>query len=420
MSEESRSARPRQVTVAGWSVIVGSVIVVLTTIDSLGRLRSLENREAIADLLAEPPLSGTGLSVPEIVDVMHAAAVVAAVCAAAAAVLGWFVLQRHAGARIGLTVIALPLLISGFVNASLLASFVAVLSLMLWMQPARAWLDGIDVPQPPRRPEPPTPTRRTEEQPHGWGDRAAPHLTPGERGDGGTDGGARAFDGFGRTGTATAPTGPPAPSGDTDERERSAAEREPVLLPGPDAAPGTAPWPAPAGTGTRPGPVAPTPGGPVGPRPPAVVVAGLITFVFAGLGLIGSIRSAWVLATDPGPLMREALAANPDVLEQGVTEEMLQASAVGISVVAALVCLTALTLCVFAVRGRRRPAAIGWVVCCAVTAFFCALAGLVQPVAGIPALAALACLLLLRRPEVRAWFAPSAPAGPPPGAPWPR
>ena len=54
--------RPRQVTLAGWLIVVGSVLVVLSAFERMSGLHSLETQEAIADFLSQPPGDELGLS----------------------------------------------------------------------------------------------------------------------------------------------------------------------------------------------------------------------------------------------------------------------------------------------------------------------------------------------------------------------
>ena len=134
--------RPRQVTMAGWMIMLGSGFVVLTVWETVSRLRSLETRQAIEKFLAEPPGSGMGMSVESIITVLHTSAMVAAGCATAAAILGWHVLHRNRQARLALAVVAVPLFLSGLVTGGFLSSLVAAAAAMLWLSPAREWFDG--------------------------------------------------------------------------------------------------------------------------------------------------------------------------------------------------------------------------------------------------------------------------------------
>jgi uncharacterized membrane protein SpoIIM required for sporulation len=134
--------RPRQVTMAGWMIMLGSGFVILTVWETVSRLRSLETRQAIEKFLAEPPGSGMGVSVEAIITFLHTSAMVAAGCATAAAILGWHVLHRNRQARVALAVVAVPLFLSGLVTGGFLSSLVAAAAAMLWLSPAREWFDG--------------------------------------------------------------------------------------------------------------------------------------------------------------------------------------------------------------------------------------------------------------------------------------
>ena len=162
---EPKSVRPPQVTLAGWLVVVGSVIVVLMAFDQAALLRSLDTREAVEEYLSRPPGDQLGLGVQGMLTLLRVVWTVAAVSAAAAAVLGWFALRRSKGARIGLSWLAVPLFITSFFyvgspGASALPAMVTAAIVMLWFQPARDWYDGITraAPEPPR-PLPAPPTR---------------------------------------------------------------------------------------------------------------------------------------------------------------------------------------------------------------------------------------------------------------------
>ena len=98
--------RPRQVTLAAWLIMGGSVLVVLTVFERMAGLHSLETRQSVEKFLAEPPADGPrarGLR-----GARHPARLrmVAAGCATAAAILGYQVLQRSRSARVALTVLA--------------------------------------------------------------------------------------------------------------------------------------------------------------------------------------------------------------------------------------------------------------------------------------------------------------------------
>ena len=73
---------------------------------------------------------------------MRAGLTVAAVCAAAAAVLGFFVLQRSRGARLALSIVAVPILLTAPLTGGFVGALVAASTAVLWSGPARDWFAG--------------------------------------------------------------------------------------------------------------------------------------------------------------------------------------------------------------------------------------------------------------------------------------
>jgi hypothetical protein len=80
------------------------------------------------------------------------------------AILGYHVLKRSRAARLGITMLAVPLFLTGFVTGGFLSSLVAASAVLLWLQPARDWFDGVTrppvaagVPTPPRAVSPAAP-----------------------------------------------------------------------------------------------------------------------------------------------------------------------------------------------------------------------------------------------------------------------
>jgi hypothetical protein len=157
---EQKLARPPQVTLAGWLVVAGSVLVVLTALDQGAGLHSLDTREAVEDFLAGPPGDRLGLSLQGALLVLRVLLTVAAVTATASAILGWYALQRSKAARLALSVLAVPLFLTGmsFQGGGVFPAVVAAAVVMLWFQPGRDWFDGIaraPAPEPPATPAPP-------------------------------------------------------------------------------------------------------------------------------------------------------------------------------------------------------------------------------------------------------------------------
>ncbi|CAI9412346.1 hypothetical protein [Nocardioides sp. T2.26MG-1] len=143
-------ARPRQVTLAAWLIMVGSVIVVAMVFDRVGALHTLETRKSVEKFLAEPPGSDLGVGVDGVLTLLRVVSMVAAGCATAAAILGYQVLRRSRSARLALTVVAVPLFLTGMVTGGFVSSVVAAAALMLWLQPSRDWFQDAGTTAAPR------------------------------------------------------------------------------------------------------------------------------------------------------------------------------------------------------------------------------------------------------------------------------
>jgi hypothetical protein len=156
MSDTDRSARPRQLTMAGGFVIGGSIFLVLSVFDTFTNLHSVQMHDQIQKALSSPTGSGLGLSVGQALSLMRVGLMISAACAAAAAVLGVYVFQRNRAARVALTVLAVPILLTSPLTGGLVGALVAAATLMLWSGPARDWFAG----RPIRQPEPPAPQSR--------------------------------------------------------------------------------------------------------------------------------------------------------------------------------------------------------------------------------------------------------------------
>ncbi len=167
--------RPRQVTLAATLIMGGSVLLVLTAFQRMNGLHSLETQQAVQDFVGGPPGSDLGMSAAGVLEALRVVCLVAAGCATAAAILGFEVLRRNRAARVALTLLALPLFLSGLVTGGFLSSVVAAASVMLWLQPSRDWFSGVPAsPGPDARAEPragstpgePGPTRTPGPPPH--------------------------------------------------------------------------------------------------------------------------------------------------------------------------------------------------------------------------------------------------------------
>ncbi|MEP9382269.1 hypothetical protein [Nocardioides sp. KR10-350] len=356
---ERKLPRPSQVTLAGWLIVGGSLAALVTVYEQLSRLHSLDTRESIQKTLSEPPFDAVGISVPTVLDVMHVLALVTGACAAAAIVLGWHALQRHKASRIALTVLAVPLLLSGMASGGFFSTIVAVAVVLLWVPRSRDWFDG-------REPEPPAP---------GSGEQA-------------TD----------PSGQSVAQPPPPPSSGG------QATDRPHQTVPQPPPSPG---WPQQVPQLTQPiHPAAPT------RRPPAVTWAAVLTWILSGLGGLLLVATAATVLIDPAGAFESVREQDPDlVARSGVTQDLLVASVV---TMAALGVLFSIACAVAALLAWRRVR-WSWVtlVCLEAAAVAVLLFATVIAAPFVVALAgAVVALALLLRPEARLWFSSARPRAP--------
>lgn len=335
MTAPTRPPRPRQVTLAAWLIMLGSAFVVLTVFERVTGLHSLESQESVRKFLAEPPGSDLGLGMQSVLDILHAVALVAGACAAAAAVLGFYVLQGSRSARVALAVLALPLFLGGLVAGGFMSSVVVAASVMLWFQPARDWFNGVT--REPLRTETSAPTAAT---------------------------GPRAFPGFG--------------SGPTPGAQAPTAPEDPAHT----------------STGQVAGKTA---------RPSAVVWACALTWVFATLAVAVMASSIAVLAANPDLVFDELRKQNPELVRQGLSDDLI----VRITyVIGGVVIVWSLLAILFSALTFHRVswARVALVVSASASAGLCLVGTLGQVLLVLPLAASVVTLSLLVRPDVRAWF----------------
>lgn len=159
---------------AGWMAVVGSVLVVASVFETISGLNTIETRNAVEEFLAEDGGRALGLDVPGALSALRVLSMVAAGCAAAAAILAFHVLRGNNGARIGLTVVAVPLFFTGLVVGGFLSSLVAASAVVLWTAPSRAWFRGEQPPAPRERPQAPPPAVAPARSDAGGPDAGAP------------------------------------------------------------------------------------------------------------------------------------------------------------------------------------------------------------------------------------------------------
>jgi hypothetical protein len=361
------ATRPPQVTLASGIVIFSSFIVLLTAWERVSTLGSLETQEAIRDFLGESPFSSLGLDVTSTTQALRISCLVAAAAACATAILGWYVRKPDRGARLGLTLFAVPVFVTGLPAGGLAGSFVAAGAAMLWMMPAREWFATGRWTPPAPAPKAEAPTRS---------ERPTLPTPPGQ-----------------------SPSQPPVP---------------------PPAQPSAQPFGQPFGGPTVAAPPAPqqqpTPWQQpeLHTRPGAMVAAFVLTVVMAG-GLL-AMSLLWVAIAGLSPeFLRSVLEQQqPDMFDDGLTFEQLRQTVLAYASGFIVWCVVALVLAGFAMA-RRDWARRGLMAIAAFSAVGCLVFVTDTALVLIPAAAAVATVVCLRRVEVRRWFSPEPhrPAQPP-------
>jgi hypothetical protein len=365
----STQTRPRQTTFAGGMIVLGSVFLLLTVWESVTSLRGIESRESVEEFVSEPPGSDLGLTVEGTLQILRAVATVAGVCAAVAAVLGVYALRGHRPARIGLSVLAVPLFLSGIVAGGFMSSIVAVAIALLWVSPSREWFRGDPIPDrtPPVAPRPPV-----------W-----PPPPPHE---GSSDSSAGSATG----GQASAGGPPAAAGGQAGSGVQAGWPGQQTATPDRPAQHGT--WPSLPST--------PTPDR----RPEGVTLAFVLTLVSAGLVLLLTGISVLVMAVSPDLMWEEVQRQQPDLAEQGVTQGLLQTTTYVMGGFLVLWAAAAIVLAFLTLR-RNRGAARALTASAAASAVLCVIGTFASLLLALPAFASIITVAALRRPEVRAWLA---------------
>lgn len=144
---EPQEHRPTQVTITAAAVIGGALLLFFSGFDSMSNLQTVDLRERLAEAVSSGSAHSFGITVDDLIRWMHVATLVTGGAAAAAAVLGWFAMQRHRGARLALALIAVVLVVCAPFSGGVLAAFVAGAIAMLWSGQARDWFAGRPVRQ---------------------------------------------------------------------------------------------------------------------------------------------------------------------------------------------------------------------------------------------------------------------------------
>jgi hypothetical protein len=370
---DKKLERPRQVTMAAWMIIGGSVILVGAVFERMSTLHRLETQDAVRQFLAEPPANGFGLDLEGALTILRTLSMVTAGCAAAAAILGYHVLKRNRGARIGLTVLAVPLFIAGFVIGGFLSSLVAVSAVMLWLAPARDWFNGV---APAPRPAPEAEQRRPE-----WPPPLPPQAPP-------PAAGPRPQQGFGSIPSGSPGSAPNAYPPPSFAPPPPGAQQYPA--PPPAFPPYGASWQALAAPRPR-------------VRPRAVLAACLVAWVFSALAVLVVTASAVVVASSPDLLLDEMYRQDPELTAQAITRDSLQLLTY---VTAAIVVVWAISAIVLAILVFRRVgwARVGLLASAGGAAGLCLVASLQAVFMVVPLFACVVTFSLLLRPDVREWF----------------
>jgi len=355
---ETKLIRPGQVTLAGWMVMIGSAIVVLTCFDQVSGFQTVDRREAIAKFLSEPPGDGLGLDVDGAIVVLRTLAMVTAGLATACLILGWHVLRRHRPSRVALTIVCVPLFFTGIVAGGFFSSVVAASALMLWSRPARDWFDGVSAAS----------TGREVRHPSG---AVGPGTTIHSRIESGT-------------------TTPAAPYTETPSQPPAEPDADPSADPA-QAPPLGAPY---AGL-APPLPV-------VRHRPDAVLWACVLTWAFSGVTALCLIASVALVPLNREEFLAQAHRQNAELAKSGVSDGALLAMAV-IALVGMVLWAIAAMVLAWLVWVGYDWARIA-LVCSAATAGILALIAVFALVVPLPVMVACGVSMrLLLSPQAAAW-----------------
>lgn len=342
---------------AGWMVVIGSLFSIVTAFEVLGRVRSLETREAIERFLAEPPGSGMGLDVEGVIQVLQVTATAAAVIASMTAVLGYFAVRGDRRARTGLAVLAIPLFLTGLAVGGFLTSLVAAACGLLFVSPSREWYDGKPIPTSPLG---------------GLGSGQQRERDPDRE-----------------------PAGPPAGESQAGPTQPWAGQPPPAQHP--YGAPSSSPY----ATATRQPWTAP--GGARPTRPPSVSIAVALTLVASSIVLLLSLVTLVAVAAAPSLVLDELQRTSPEILEQGLTREAVVVTALATAGTMIVASLLAIGFAIALLTGKRWGAT-GLLVMCVLTVAFCMVAALSSIVAALPGVAAILVLVNVRHRQTQAWL----------------
>jgi hypothetical protein len=365
--------RPPQVTLAVGIIMFASLMVLATAAQTVVTLSSLDTQQAIREFVAEPPFSSLGLDVAGASELLRITCLVAAACACATGILAWYVRTPDRSARLGLSIFAVPVFVAGVPAGGLAGSFVAAGAAMLWLVPAREWFAT-------GRWTPPSPAPEKEPRRSplgGLGGRAGQSPQSGQSAQGPQ--------------APSWPTTPPPatrPFGEHRPPEaHAAAEHRPTSS---QAAPDT--WQRQQLLHARPG---------------AMVAAFVITVVTAGGLLALSVLWIAMAALSPEFLRAVLEQQQPGMFDDGLAFQQVRETVLAYASAFVVWCLVALVLAGFAMA-RRDWARRGLMIIAAFSAGGCLVFVVNTALVVIPAAAAVATVVCLRRVEVRRWFSPQS------------
>lgn len=368
MSQDAKTNRPGQTSFAGWLIMGGAVVVVITAWQRISGLTSMETREGLQAALGEPPFAGTGMDLADLTLLVRIGSMAAAAAATAAAILGFHALRRSTSARLALTILAPVILVGGFATAGFFAPLVVAGIVMLWLTPSREWFahqpwEHKVGPRAARRPsdsagervDPGLPDPFTKpEQDRGQSDQSGPSGQSGTAGSGG--------------GAAPASTGPTPVTGFGTVTADA----------GPQSTPPTR-------------------------RPAALVWACALVWSLSAVVTAMTLVLSAVLLVAREEFFAEVERQQPDFDFQGFTQSEIATAVFSLTVVVVVWSAIAVTLAVFAFRGST-TARVGLMA----STIGVAVVGLAMVLASPPMLVLVAAagltIWLLLRPEVIAWF----------------
>jgi hypothetical protein len=366
--QPTTSPRPSQASAACLIVMLGSVFVILLMWDRVAHLHEVATRQALQAFLDRSKLASDGLDVGALVTIVKVVSMICAACAVAMVVQAWQVTKRNRNARVAVTVLAVPMFVTGLVGdgfvgsaaATFWCSGVGAAVVTLWLGPNRIWFGD---------PASASASARTSSQPT----QAPPRGAVSHQG-------------------AGARPGPPPPASFPFSTPPPGAQTSrPVVPPGPGPA-----WAPPSVS-------AYDVGRPSVARPRALLWACLLTWVCTGIAATGLALSLAVMSADSESVMHDVYRSNPKLADQGVSQHALLAMLIAIS---AVVLAAAVAAAVFAVLLFRRHqwAWYALVVSASGAALLFLIGSFGSPVAIVLLGACVATIACLVRPEVRAWL----------------